>query len=224
MTTAGGPAPATWRWGEPVAPLTLRLRRGGVLAIPTESSYGLAVDPRNPIGVAAVLRIKGDRSGRPLPVVVAGVEQLAVLGIDPDLPILARLRRCWPGPLTAVLPIRRPLPAALGGSTLAVRVPGHPRLRRLLAALGTPLTATSANRSGGTPALEPAAAAALLAGRDAAVVDDGPLAGGLPSTLIAFPAGAAERAIGSPPPYEILRPGAFPLEALAAVFGERERT
>ena len=147
-------AAARWRWGEPVAPLARLLRRGGLLVIPTESSYGLAADPRSAAGVAAVLRVKGQRGGKPLPVVAASPEQLAELGIDFDLPILARLRRCWPGPLTAVLPLCRPLPASFGGVTLAVRVPGHPRLLRLLAELGTPLTATSANRSGGAPALD----------------------------------------------------------------------
>ena len=214
MSGAQGAPPVRWRWGEPVAPLARLLRRGGLLVIPTESSYGLAVDPRSAAGVAAVLRVKGQRAGRPLPVVAASPEQLAELGIDLDLPILARLRRCWPGPLTAVLPLRRPLPATFGGATLAVRIPGHPRLRRLLAGLGTPLTATSANRSGGAPALTAEEAGALVAGEDAAVVDDGRLAGGPPSTLIAFPVGAA---------YEVLRPGSFPPRLLAAAFADEER-
>ena len=214
MSGARPAAAARWHWGEPVAPLARRLRRGGLLVIPTESSYGLAVDPRSAAGVAAVLRVKGQRGGKSLPVVGASPEQLAELGIVFDLPILARLRRCWPGPLTAVLPLRRPLPASFGGVDLAVRIPGHPRLLRLLAELGTPLTATSANRSGGAPALGAEEAAALVAGEDAAVVDDGTLPGGPPSTLIAFPAGLA---------YEVLRPGAFPPRTLAAAFADEER-
>jgi L-threonylcarbamoyladenylate synthase len=178
-----------WRWGEPLEPLRVLLARGGVLAIPTESSYGLGADPRNPAGVEAVYRIKGREAGKPLPVVVADLGQLAGLGISPDLPILERLSACWPGPLTAVLPLRRPvpaLPAAAGGATLAVRIPGHERLRELLAALGHGLTATSANRSGGEPVLDPATAAELLAGEDAMVIDDGVLPGGAPSTLVAI--------------------------------------
>ena len=214
MSGARGAAAARWRWGEPVAPLARLLRRGGLLIIPTESSYGLAADPRSAAGVAAVLRVKGQRGDKALPVVAASPEQLAELGIDFDLPILARLRRCWPGPLTAVLPLRRPLPASFGGATLAVRVPGHPRLLRLLAELGTPLTATSANRSGAAPALGPEEAAALVAGEDAVVVDDGALPGGPPSTLIAFPAGLA---------YEVLRPGAVPSPILAMAFADEER-
>jgi len=199
--------PRIWRFGEPVQPLADLLARGGVLAIPTESSYALAADPGNREGVAAVYRIKDREAGKPLPVVVAGIDQLAGLGIDPDLPILGVLARSWPGSLTAVLPLLRPLPAAAGVRSLAVRVPGHARLRTLLAELGTGLTATSANPSGGAPALTPAAAAALLAGVDGGVVDAGPLPGGLPSTLVRWTAGGLE----------VLRPGSFPAPRLAAL-------
>lgn len=199
--------PLVWRFGEPVSPLAALLGRGGILAVPTESSYGLAADPRNPAGVAAIYRIKAREAGKPLPVVVAGLDMLAGLGIDPDLPILAVLARFWPGPLTAVLPISRPLPAAAGTGSLAVRVPGHAPLRTLLRELGTALTATSANPSGGAPATEPAAAAALLAGEDGALVDGGPLPGGPPSTVV------------RPAPYglEVLRAGGLPPDRLAAL-------
>ena len=101
-----------WRPGDPIEPLRALLARGGVLAIPTESSYGLGADPRNPEGVEAIYRIKRRERGKPLPVVVADLAQLADLGIDPGLPILEALAACWPAPLTAVLPIARPLPAA----------------------------------------------------------------------------------------------------------------
>jgi L-threonylcarbamoyladenylate synthase len=180
------------------------LARGGVLAIPTESSYGLAADPRNQTGVEAIYRIKEREAGKPLPVVVADLEQLRDLGIDPRLPILEALSACWPAPLTAVLPIERPLPAAAGEPTLAVRIPAHEGLRRLLAELGHGLTATSANRSGEAPLLDPAAVAELLAGADAAVVDGGILPGGPPSTLVAIEASGPV----------VLRTGSFPVERL----------
>jgi len=205
--------PLVWRFGEPAAPLAALLARGGVLALPTESSYGLAADPRNPAGVAAVYRIKAREAGKPLPVVVAGLDRLAGLGIDPDLPILAVLARFWPGPLTAVLPISRPLPAAAGTGSLAVRVPDHAPLRTLLRELGPGimgLTATSANPSGGAPATEPMAAAALLAGEEGALVDGGPLPGGPPSTLVRW----------TPDGLEVLRPGGLPAGRLAALLAE----
>lgn len=202
------PAPL-WRWGEPLAPIAALVARGGLLAIPTESSYGLAADPRNAAGVAAVYTIKRRAAEMPLPVVVAGVEQLSGLGIDPALPILVPLAALWPAPLSVLLPLVRPLPAAAGASSLAVRVPAHAGLRRLLAALGSGLTATSANRSGEPPALAAGVAAELLAGADAAVVDGGELPGGPPSTLIEPVAGGLR----------VLRRGAFPVERLSGALG-----
>ncbi|HEV8581939.1 MAG TPA: L-threonylcarbamoyladenylate synthase [Thermoanaerobaculia bacterium] len=183
------PAPR-WHFGDPIAPLQALLTRGGVLAIPTESSYGLGADPRNSAGVEAIYRIKGRERGKALPVVVSGRDQMSSMGIDlgaiPNLYIVERLFALWPAPLTVVLPISHPLPAAAGGDRLAVRVPEHEGLRELLAALGHGLTATSANWSGGEPILDPAGAAELLAGEDAMVVDGGVLPGGPPSTLMAI--------------------------------------
>ncbi|HKV06944.1 MAG TPA: L-threonylcarbamoyladenylate synthase [Thermoanaerobaculia bacterium] len=199
---------AVWRPGDPVAPLRDLLARGGVLAIPTESSYGLGADPRNRMGVEAIYRIKGREAGKALPVVAADLAQIAGLGIDPDLSILKELLACWPGPLTAVLPIASPLPAAAGEPTLAVRIPGHPGLLELLAVLGHALTATSANRSGAAPILDPAEAAELLSGEDAMVVDGGILPGGPPSTLVAI----EERGP------VVLRTGSYPVERLRELF------
>ncbi|HTQ78704.1 MAG TPA: L-threonylcarbamoyladenylate synthase [Thermoanaerobaculia bacterium] len=198
----------TWSWGEPVEPLAACLARGGVLAIPTESSYGLAADPRDPQGVAAIYRLKGRETGKALPVVLADLHQLPHLGIDSDLPILKRFAPGWPGPLSLLLPVAKALPACAGEGSLAVRIPGHPRLRSLLAALDRPLTATSANRSGSAPILDPARLPALLAEVDAVVVDDGILPGGAPSTLIA----------AAPDGFTVLREGSFDTTLLAELF------
>lgn len=197
-----------WHWGDPIDPLRDLLARGGILAIPTESSYGLGADPRNPVGVEAIYRVKGREAGKALPVVVAGREQLADLGVDAKPDIVERLFEHWPAPLTAVLPIAEPLPASAGGRTLAVRVPDHEGLRRLLAELGHGLTATSANLSGGEPILDPAGAVELLAGEDAMVVDGGVLPGGPPSTLVAI---EGEGLV-------VLRTGRFPVERLKESF------
>ena len=204
-----------WHFGDPLAPLQAVLARGGVLAVPTESSYGLGVDPRNRTGVETIYRIKGREAGKALPVVVAGRGQLAGLGIDPDLPILIPLSACWPGPLTVVLPLaktRPRIPAAAGQRTLAVRVPAHAELRGLLTALGHGLTATSANRSGEPPVLDPEAAADLLAGEDAIVVDGGRLPGGAPSTLVAIEESGPV----------VLRAGSFPVERLRECLMEKD--
>lgn len=178
-----------WLWGEPLAALCEVLRRGGVLAIPTESSYGLAADPRDRRGVEAIYRLKERERGRPLPVVAGSLEQLAALGVAVDEPLFRRLAAAWPAPLSLVVPAARDLPAAAGGETLAVRLPGHRRLLRLLGELGLALTATSANRSGAPPVTDPDDLEQLLAGRDALIVDGGVLGGGPPSTLVALGSG-----------------------------------
>jgi L-threonylcarbamoyladenylate synthase len=202
-----------WQFGDSIEPLRDLLARGGVLVIPTESSYGLGVDPRNPLGVEAIYRVKGRESDRALPVVVSGREQLAGLGVDPNLYIVERLFEYWPAPLTVVLPIAAPLPASAGSRTLAVRVPEHEGLRRLLTELGHGLTATSANRSGAEPILDPADAAELLAGENALVVDGGVLPGGPPSTLVAIEAAGLV----------VLRTGRFPAERLKGIVRSRSQ-
>lgn len=191
-----------WRQGDPIEPLRELLDRGGVLAIPTESSYGLATDPRNAEGIARIFRLKGRDAARALPLVAADRAQIAGLGIDDaelDRPELAPLvARFWPGPLTVVLPVAAGVPgpaARAADGTVAVRVPGHDGLRRLLSGVGRALTATSANRSGEEPVLDPEAAAELLAALPAgtaAVVDGGALAGGPPSTLVRWHGGRVE--------------------------------
>ena len=182
------------------------LRAGGFLAIPTESSYGLAADPCSTTGVEEIYSLKGRDAGMPLPVVAADVEQVVGLGIDRTSPALQVAREAWPAPLSVLFAVSEPPAAAAGGATLAVRVPAHARLRGLLQAVGFPLTATSANRSGDEPILDPKALESLLADRPAILIDDGVLPGGLPSTLVDWRDGDLR----------ILRPGAFPSDLLPA--------
>lgn len=204
-----------WRWGDEIAPLAEHVLGGGILAIPTESSYGLAVDPLNERAVAAVFALKGRSGAKPLPVVIAGPEQLGRLGVD--WPVAAGgVESLWPAALSLLLPTRSAVAAAAGSGRLAVRVPGHEGLRRLLGELGIGLTATSANLAGAEPVLDPAALDALVvaggSGDDGdamatvMIVDDGVLAGGPPSTLVEASAGVVT----------IRRPGRVGLDALRA--------
>ncbi len=162
------------------------LAAGGVLAIPTESSYGLGVDPRDAAGVAAVFRLKARERGKPLPVVAAHIAQLLELGVEPDSAALAWATRRWPAAITTLLPLVAPIPASAGGQTIAARIPAHAGLRELLADLGHALTATSANPSGAAPFTDPAAVRNWLAasGEKFLVIDQGVTPGGLPSTLV----------------------------------------
>ena len=192
-----------WHWDDDPADLIAVLRRGGVLAIPTESSYALAVDPLDERGVAAVFAVKGRAEGEALPVVIADLEQAAALGVDRDAAGLQSVATRWPAALTIVVPIPRAIPASAGDASIAIRVPDHARLRSLLARTG-PLTATSANRSGEPPLLDPTAAAQLLEGVDSRVVDGGLLGGGAPSTLVRWVGGG----------FRVLRAGRYPLDRL----------
>lgn len=198
-----------WRWGESIEPLLAVVARGGLLGIPTGSSYGLAVDPCNREAVESVFDVKDRPAGKPLPVVLGELDQLRWLGGDPSSPTIRRLSRVWPGPLTVIVPVRAGLPVA-PDATLGVRIPGHERLRRLLLEMGRPLTATSANRSGEQPLLETAPLAELLAGRDAMIVGDGTLPGGEPSTIV--------RVDGDR--LTLLRRGRYPLSRLRQLVGD----
>jgi L-threonylcarbamoyladenylate synthase len=191
-----------WSPGDAVEPLAELLRRGGVLAIPTESSYGLAVDPRNRKGVDAVFAIKRRPADRPLPIVVANIEQIEELGGSFPNQLARELAREWPAPLTLLLPLVAPLPAAAGSSRAGFRVPAHAELRQLLAELGTGLSATSANLSGEPPVLDPEELPTLLEGADAALFDGGRLPGGAPSTVVGVEGGELQ----------ILRQGSFGVE------------
>lgn len=182
-----------WHWGDDPAELVAVVDAGGVVAIPSESSYGLAVDPRNRRGVEAVYRIKGRDRGKPLPVVAADAGQLLLVGVDPTAEPVRRVAACWPAALTLVAPLAtaaQDVPAAAGGATLAVRVPAHERLRDLLHSVGCPWTATSANASGDDPILHPDALEPLLRPLlghvPTVIVDDGELPGGPPSTLVVW--------------------------------------
>ena len=176
-----------WPWDGELNDLRRALADGRVLAVPTESSYGLAVDPRSATGVDAIYRIKERERGKPLPVVAASLTQAVELGVEPNEAVrMAAVH--WPAPLTVVAPLRSGLlvPAAAGGETLAVRVPAHERLRGLLRDLGHPLTATSANRSGEPPVCGLSALEAILGDAGAVVVGGEQTPGGPPSTVVSW--------------------------------------
>ncbi|WP_374374349.1 L-threonylcarbamoyladenylate synthase [Tabrizicola sp.] len=187
------------------------LATGELVAFPTETVYGLGGDARDDRAVARIYEAKGRPSFNPLivhlPDLVA-VERIAHVG--PKARMLAQA--FWPGPLTLVLPLRdgagiSPLVTA-GLETVAVRVPEHPLAQRLLRAFGGPLAAPSANPSGRVSPTQARHVLEGLAGRIAAVLDGGPCAVGLESTIL----------LADPEPV-LLRPGGLPVEAVEAALG-----
>jgi L-threonylcarbamoyladenylate synthase len=161
------------------------LRHGGVVAYPTDTLYGLAVDPRSAAAVARLFALKGRDAASAIPLIAASLEQAREAGAFSD--VHSRLAASfWPGPLTIVLPAAAVIARELlgAGSTVALRVPAHPIAQALAARLGFCITSTSANRTG-----EPAATTAqqvsneLMTGLDL-VLDGGPSPGGAPSTIV----------------------------------------
>lgn len=189
------------------------LRAGAPVAVPTETVYGLAARADSAAAVAAIYRAKGRPDFNPLIVHVADLAQAETLACFDDR-ARALAAAFWPGPLTMVLPLRagaRIAPAVTAGlPTVALRCPAHPTMRAVLAATGLPLAAPSANRSGAVSPTRAQHVAASLAGRIALVLDGGPCAAGIESTIVAL------RADGG---WQMLRPGPVTAAALAAVLG-----
>lgn len=199
-------------WGEDgLEAAAARLRAGGLVAFPTETVYGLGARADDPQAVARIFAAKRRPRFNPLIAHVAELEAaLALIDLPPEGRLLAE--RFWPGPLTLVAP-RRPGGvcdlAAAGLATAAARVPAHKLARRLLAAVGAPVAAPSANRSG---RVSPTTAAHVLEGLGEAldgVLDGGPCAVGIESAIVGFHDGAPV----------LLRPGGLPAEALEAALG-----
>lgn len=169
------------------------LRAGRPVVLPTDTVYGIAVDPSCPGATARLFAVKGRPPTVPLPVLAADTEQ--AFGLCGEVPEEARLLAAafWPGALTLVLARRRDLDHDLGGTndgTIGVRVPDHPVARELTRLVG-PLATTSANLHG-CPTPETAAGVVeALDGAVGAVVDGGPCAGA-PSTVVRCVAGRAE--------------------------------
>jgi L-threonylcarbamoyladenylate synthase len=189
------------------------LRSGGLVALPTETVYGLAGRADSEAAVAAIYRAKGRPDFNPLIVHVASLPQAERLALFDDRAALLA-ERFWPGPLTLVLPLRKEAsiaPAVTAGlATIAIRMPAHPLLRAVLGRLGLPLAAPSANRSGG---VSPTSAEHVQVSFGAAappILDGGASENGLESTIVALRQGG----------WQLLRPGPIPESAVAALLGD----
>lgn len=202
--------------GSGLAEAAAILRAGGLVAVPTETVYGLAARADSDDAVAAIYRAKGRPDFNPLIVHVPDAEAATRIA-DLDDAARALAAAFWPGPLTLVLPRRADagLAAAVtaGLPTVAVRVPAHPLMRALLAEAGMPLAAPSANRSGAVSPTTPAHVAASLGSRVDAILDGGACERGIESTIVAVRPGGG---------WQVLRPGPITAQQVAAVLGRDE--
>ena len=184
---------------------SLLLKSGGIVAIPTETVYGLAADCFNEEAVKKIFIAKGRPQDNPLIVHIASLDQLDIVAKDIPPITYTLAKKFWPGPFTMILKRNRLLPSLIsaGLNTVAVRMPSHPTARDVISA-SCPLAAPSANSSGKPSPTEYTHVLEDLSGKIDAVIKDKPCAFGVESTVITL--------IGEHPC--LLRPGAVTYEEL----------
>lgn len=172
--------------GEALARAATILRDGRLVAFPTETFYGLGASANDGAAVRRVFDVKGRDESKPLLVLVDSIAMAESLAADVTEQARALMASHWPGALTLVLRARAGLPRELtaGTGTIGVRLSAHPVARRLVSALGSPLTAPSANLQGGAPPTTAAGVLRVFAGAVDLVLDGGATAGGPPSTVV----------------------------------------
>jgi len=209
-----------WEWREETAEgfwdqARKVLEHNGVMAVPTETFYALAVHPFHTEALARLFALKDRAPEKPVLVMVDKPEMLNQ--VAREVPELARrlMDKFWPGPLSLILPSLPHLPRLLTGGTgtIAVRQPRQAITCRLITALGFPITGTSANRAGGRPGIRAEEVAREFGAHLDLVLAAGPCPGGLPSTIVDV-TGAMPR---------LVRAGAIPAAEVAEIMPELER-
>jgi L-threonylcarbamoyladenylate synthase len=185
------------------------LRNGGLVAMPTETVYGLAADASNPDAVRRIFAAKGRPADHPLIVHVASANELAHWAREIPASAVRLATTCWPGPLTLLVPkAEHVLPIVTGGrTTVGVRVPAHPLATELLERFGGGLAAPSANRFGKVSPTTAEHVRADLGDLVDYVLDGGPCPVGVESTIVDC----------TVQPPQVLRPGGIPTEDIAAI-------
>ncbi len=189
---------------DPVQEAARRLRLGEIVAMPTDTVYGVAADPRNPEAIRKLYEAKRRDLSKPIPLLLSDVSAMENVCGAPSRTARRLAERFFPGPLTLVMRLAAPFPPILnaGGETIGVRVPDHETARRLIRQMGGALAVTSANLSGKAPAskveeLDPAF-------ENLFVLDGGPTGGVQASTVVD----------ASREPPVILREGVLPVSAV----------
>ena len=179
---------------------------GGIIAYPTETFYGLGVDPFRPEALERLFMLKGRARGKPVLVVIRDASSLHSLVADIPPCAASLMERYWPGPLTLIFRAKKGLPALLTGGTgrIGVRLSSSPITRRLLEILHSPLTSTSANPSGREPAQDYKEVLEYFGDGVDAVIKGDRLVATLPSTVVDV---TGERPV-------VIREGAVRIEGL----------
>lgn len=187
------------------------LANGGLVAIPTETVYGLSAAINNEVAIAKIFNVKGRPQNHPLIVHIANIDDLQTVAsnIHPDAIKLAHA--CWPGPLTLLLQRSENISMSITGGrdTVAVRIPDNAFTRQLIINLGSPIAAPSANRFGKVSPTTAQHVCDDLQSDVDLIVDDGASSIGVESTIVDFSV--------SPP--QLLRPGGIPVEDIEQILG-----
>ena len=187
------------------------LRKGDVVALPTDTFYGLAVDPVNLRAVEQIYQIKMRQKHKPLSLLISSLAQAYMLARDSDSMLDRLADRFWPGPLTVIVRAGSKLPLRSTANTgnVAIRIPDAAIPRAVVERFGWPVTATSANLQGAAECTHAAGVRDQLADRLPLIVDGGPTARSLPTTIVDLSLG--------PGRWEILREGAIPTHEIVMV-------
>lgn len=179
---------------------------GGVIVYPTETFYGLGVDPRNPSALARLFKIKERPSDQPILLLIHDISEVRNWAAEVNAQAEKLMKAFWPGPLTLVFKAKQDVPQELTGNTgtIGLRMPGNELTRNLLKSFGRPLTGTSANISGLPSADSTAKVLAMLEGRVDIVLDAGKTTGGQASTIVDVTGDVLK----------VIRKGAIPVEKI----------
>lgn len=201
--------------GDPVQSRTqiVKIKRilnlGGLIAFPTDTFYGLGANPFHSRAVARIYKVKEREEDKPLLVLISSLHQVERLALEISPAAEAIIKELWPGPVTLLFTSRPHLSAQLTANTgkIGIRLPGNAFTQNLLAEIGYPITATSANISGTENAATAEEVETALGSRIDVIIDGGPAPGGKESTVLDVTL--------SPP--LIVREGAVPKEKIEAV-------
>jgi len=161
-------------------------KAGGIIAYPAESFYGLGVNPYNESAIEKLFEVKGRSADKPISLILSTIEMVESLTTELGPKTRKVMELNWPGPLTIIVKANKKLSSRLlaDSDTVAVRIPGSLVARRLVQAIGSPLTTTSANPSNMMPATTAEMVKNYLGDRLDIIIDGGSLPGKLPSTII----------------------------------------
>ena len=187
------------------------LTNGGLVAIPTETVYGLSAAISNEDAIAKIFVVKGRPQNHPLIVHIANIDELHTVAVDIHHDAINLVHACWPGPLTLLLKRNQNVPMIVTGGreTVAVRIPDNAFTRQMIINLGSPIAAPSANRFGKVSPTTAQHVCDDLQNDVDLIVDDGASSVGVESTIVDFTV--------SPP--QLLRPGGIPIEDIEKILG-----